>query len=298
MRKKLCSGKMLGILAALLVLAMAAGIAEQEDRTDAGGQWMYFFQDGLAVIKGPVEEPAGDLKIPDALDGYTVGGVGDNAFMLCGGITSVTFGNNVARIGSNAFMGCGSLTDIIIPYGVTYIGGAAFLGSGLISATIPASVTGIGRDAFDGCEGLVLSVPQGSFAALYARENDIAHVLTPADNRGADGPDGAWRTAGDDGDFTTLLLYPDDAFRLYQYNAQDDTTLMLEGVRIVQDGLFIVYDTRTGILDADGAYTQTGETGTRKYGFTLVQDGTPALRLTDDYGITIMLFPFDMDAPG
>jgi len=45
MRRKLLNGKMIGMLAVLLVLFMAAGVAEEE-RTDAGGQWKYVLEDG------------------------------------------------------------------------------------------------------------------------------------------------------------------------------------------------------------------------------------------------------------
>ena len=321
MRRKLLNGKIMVVFAVLLVAFMSVGYTEEE-RTDASGQWRYYLDEGFATLKRSVEKPSGDLLIPDVLDGYAVGTIASAAFMNCGDVASVTLGNGVMHIGSNAFQGCGglasvtipdsvtiigtktfadcyNLTSIIIPDSVTQIGAEAFSCSGLISATIPASVTVIQRNAFDGCVELVLSVPEGSYAALYAKQNDIAHVLTSADSRGAEaGLTGAWRTAEDDEDFTTLILYPDDAFRMYRYHAQDEKTFTLEGVRIVQDGLIIVYDIRLGILDSDGAYTQTGEMGKSEYGFTLIQDGTPALRLTDDYGETVTLFPFDMDGPG
>ena len=51
MRSKLLNGKMIGILAVLLVLFMAAGVAEEE-RTDAGGQWKYALEDGEAERTG------------------------------------------------------------------------------------------------------------------------------------------------------------------------------------------------------------------------------------------------------
>ena len=61
------------ILAVLLALFTALDVAEEE-RTDASGQWMYVLKNGDVMIAGHVEEPRGDLLLPDELDGYA----GDN----------------------------------------------------------------------------------------------------------------------------------------------------------------------------------------------------------------------------
>ena len=66
MHKKLLIGKMLGVLAVLLALSMAVGVAEEE-RTDASGQWKYVLEDGGAIITGHMEEPPEDLVLSFAL---------------------------------------------------------------------------------------------------------------------------------------------------------------------------------------------------------------------------------------
>ena len=109
---------------------------------------------------------------------------------------------------------------------------------------------------------------------------------------------GAWRTAEDDEGFSTLILYPDDAFRLYRYHKEDDVTFMLEGVRVVAGNTIIVSDVRLGILESDGVYAQTGEQDISRYVFSLVFDDSPALTLTDEKGDTITLFPADLDSLG
>ena len=81
--------------------------------------------------------------------------IGGSAFGSCTGLTSVTMGNGVTQIGHTAFAECTSLTSISIPDSVTFIGSNAFLGcTGLTSVTIGKGDTQISDNAFDGCTGL------------------------------------------------------------------------------------------------------------------------------------------------
>jgi len=109
---------------------------------------------------------------------------------------------------------------------------------------------------------------------------------------------GAWRTSEDDEGIVTLILYPEDAFRLYQYHKNDDETFMLEGVRVVENDVIIVSDIRLGMLDAEGAYTQTGYKDTTRFLFSLDTDDAPTLMLTNEEGDTIILYQVDLDGPG
>ena len=85
----------------------------------------------------------------------SVTSIGDDAFYVCRGLTSIKIPNSVTSIGNNAFIGCSDLTSITIPNSVTSIGWNAFWGcSGLISIEIPSSMTSIGDCAFMGCSGL------------------------------------------------------------------------------------------------------------------------------------------------
>ena len=103
---------------------------------------------------------------------YTVTSIGDRAFSLCTGLTSVTISNSVKSIGESAFYGCTALTSFTIPSSVTSIGRSAFYGcTGLTSVTIGNSVTSIGSLAFRDCTSLksvtignsVKSIGSGAF---------------------------------------------------------------------------------------------------------------------------------------
>ena len=148
------------------------------------------------VTKKPSGNYTGNVVIPASVTygevEYSVTSIGNEAFNNCGGLTSVTIGNNVTSIGESAFSNCSGLTsvhisdiaawckisfsgyesnplyyahklylgeeeikDLVIPNSVTSIESYAFDGcSGLTSVTIPNSVTGIEWYAFYGCSGL------------------------------------------------------------------------------------------------------------------------------------------------
>ena len=103
-------------------------------------------KDGKTLIQGV----NGDVTIPNC-----VTRIGDKAFVMCKGLTSVTMPDSVTSIGECAFMGCRGLTNVTIGNGVTSIGSGAFeMSKVLTSVTIPNSVTSIGEYAFWGCSGL------------------------------------------------------------------------------------------------------------------------------------------------
>ena len=89
---------------------------------------------------------SGDVVIPSSVTNngttYSVTSIGDYAFYLCIGLTSVTIPNSVTSIADDAFEGCSSLTSVTIPNSVTSIGNMAFAYcSGLTSVTLPNNAT-------------------------------------------------------------------------------------------------------------------------------------------------------------
>lgn len=72
-----------------------------------------------------------NLVIPSTVEddngtSYIVGKIGDSAFNVCTGLSSVTIPNGVTSIGESAFASCFSLTSVTIPVTVTSIGYHAF----------------------------------------------------------------------------------------------------------------------------------------------------------------------------
>ena len=112
--------------------------------------------------------------------------IGNQAFIECSGLTSVTIGNSVTSIGNYAFECCSGLTSITIPNSVTSIGDGAFLGcSGLTSVTIGNSVTSIGEGAFYDCSGLTsVTIPNSVTSIGWAAFNgcDIPTVISLIEN--------------------------------------------------------------------------------------------------------------------
>ena len=97
--------------------------------------------------------------------------------------STYTIPQGIASIGDYAFDSCTSLTSVSIPDSVTSIGDCAF-GSctSLTSVSIPDSVTSIGDYAFDNCPNLTLTVPRNSYAAEYAKTNNIPYTYPDAND--------------------------------------------------------------------------------------------------------------------
>jgi hypothetical protein len=79
-----------------------------------------FNQNLTTLIEYP-DGVAGSYVIPNS-----VTSIGDYAFEVCAGLSSVTIANSVASIGEEAFAGCSDLTNVVIGNSVTSIGEGAF----------------------------------------------------------------------------------------------------------------------------------------------------------------------------
>ena len=118
-------------------------------------------QQKMVILKGVVidgELCEGDVTVPEG-----VTAIGEGAFALNRGITSVKLPESVTEIGAGAFEDCGSLTKINLPAGVTRIEKQTFYRcEKLEQVNIPAGVTAIGELAFCGCKMLDgFTIPAG-----------------------------------------------------------------------------------------------------------------------------------------
>ena len=104
--------------------------------------------------------------------------IGPFAFRDCGDLKEVEIPDSVEIVDPSAFSDCYSLEKVTIPDSVTEIGYYAFENCiSLKEITIPKSVIQIGDDAFYGCDGLTIHCQSGSYAAKYAKNNDIEYVI-------------------------------------------------------------------------------------------------------------------------
>ena len=78
------------------------------------------------------------VDIPATHRDKPVTSIGDNAFLYCFSLKSVTIPDSVTYIGAGAFWSCSSLTSITIPDSVTDISTGAFYDCPIENATIPA----------------------------------------------------------------------------------------------------------------------------------------------------------------
>ena len=119
---------------------------------------------GLTVCN-PISKETTEIHIPSQIRygkyTYKVTSIGDRAFYICSGLTSITIPNSVTSIGEHAFYKCSGLTAITIPNSVTSIGKGAFARCEVLtSITIPNSVTSIEKDVFYSCKALTsITIP-------------------------------------------------------------------------------------------------------------------------------------------
>ncbi|MBQ7190067.1 MAG: leucine-rich repeat domain-containing protein, partial [Kiritimatiellae bacterium] len=117
-------------------------------------EWKYTVASGKATITATTHM-TGNVTIPGTLNGYTVTGIGDNAFRDCHDLERVTIPSTVTRIGNGAFRSCDYLDNVVIPDSVTEIGDSAFYECSYIqNLLIGTGVKTVGNYAFYGCSSL------------------------------------------------------------------------------------------------------------------------------------------------
>ncbi len=114
-------------------------------------------------------------------DGVT--NIGMGAFSFCYNLTSINLPSSIKSIEDYTFDVCASLTSITLPDGLESIGDYAFRGCPLVTITIPASVTSIGRSAFYCAQPRISS--SGTGAGWGSGANTLTSIIflatTPPD---------------------------------------------------------------------------------------------------------------------
>lgn len=200
-------------------------------------------QDGATCsIYGVSGRLVSDLIIPESLDGFTVTGIGDNAFNQCAWIKKVTIADTITTIGNRAFANCGGITAIEIPDSVTTIGKEAFNNClSLTSVMIGKNLKAIYDKAFFDCNKLVevinksthITVTKGAtdngylghYALGVCNATDIHASMISNDNGYIVYTDGAEKIlVGYTGNETELVL-PEHITQIYQYAFKDCTSI-------------------------------------------------------------------------
>ena len=97
-----------------------------------------------------------------------------SAFQNCSGLETLTIDEGIAEIPEQCFYRCSSLTEITLPDSVTTIGTRAFGECGSLHyAYLSENVTDIASNAFSGDSDLIICTQRDSYAAQYAKDNNI-----------------------------------------------------------------------------------------------------------------------------
>lgn len=139
------------------------------------------------------------------------------AFQISAMADNADLPDDLKEIGEEAFYGDQSITSLTIPDGAETIGARAFEYSGLEQIYIPASVTVIPSDAFDGVQNLTIVSPFDAPARAYAFEHQRIK----------------WQ-----GDVPiTSLAFPDGNFRnvVRSYDSNADGTLSVAEIQVVTE---------------------------------------------------------------
>ena len=103
-----------------------------------------------------------DTNVTSAILRKNTVGIGNEAFLWCDSLTTITIPDSVKSIGDSAFSGCDSLTTITIPDSIKSIGDSAFSGCDSLTTITINGVISIGDSAFCWCENLTtITIPDG-----------------------------------------------------------------------------------------------------------------------------------------
>jgi hypothetical protein len=141
-----------------MIMPLTAG-AVSFQRAAPSGQMLYYniTSANTVTVVSPDwlthEMPTGDLVIPATVDDdngntYYVTAIGQDAFSLCSGLTSVVIPEGVTSLGSFSFYNCTSLAAVTLPSTLNEIRAQVFYGTAYLADSANWDTTGqlyIGR---------------------------------------------------------------------------------------------------------------------------------------------------------
>lgn len=140
-------------------------LIETETNTLLWGCVATTFPDGIAHIarRAFYGSPIVSVELPNSVQS-----IGNEAFMGCGCLTTVTFGDGLTTIEGSAFENCPGLTAVSLPNSVTTLNGAVFKNcTKMASVNIPDRLTAIQLHLFYGCSQLSSVVIPESVEDIY-----------------------------------------------------------------------------------------------------------------------------------
>lgn len=116
---------------------------------------------------------SGDITVPDVVSNddkdYTVVAIGEQAFLQCRNLTSITLPETLQLIDKKAFYDCSGLATVIVPNSVETINQGAFMGcTGLKTVTLPYSLDVLNNYLFFGCKELMTVQLPPSLKHIYS----------------------------------------------------------------------------------------------------------------------------------
>lgn len=157
--------------------------AELVESGDASGPFRVIAeQNGFATLSG---YSGGDavLEVPTLVDGHIVTAISPGALSGNRFLREVVLPGSITKVPMYAFAGCTALTGVRLKEGVQTVESHAFdMCPSLRDVTLPASLTGIAKDAAPADSGIVFHVAKGSEAQRLCAEHGFAvEVIDPDD---------------------------------------------------------------------------------------------------------------------
>lgn len=148
--------KFLCLMLSLVMLLSISAVVGLTASAETSGDFEYsVLEDGTASIT-KYNGNAGDVNIPEYIDGYKVTNLGYLAFDHNNNIINVSIPGTVTTIERNAFLGCKSIKSLFIPGSVQTVKYSAFGEcTSLKNVIFEDGVRTLSQWAFEGCTSLI-----------------------------------------------------------------------------------------------------------------------------------------------